>query len=279
MAKSMYMQNDLESEFFETCCPKVGDICMFLTSLHYKCEELVAMGVHVTNKEYQCTILCDIPEELAKFTSQLLLSTKLTHNVMVIDTNTLIDHICKEVDQLKNCHTWGQQNQGGGRQDGQTDEALTATRTSGGNNKCCKGKCHNCGKPGHWARECHSPRKNDNLTASAMQVTLSTLSMMQMRAETRPVGSVNTVIKTTKGDGFWMAKEIEDHMQIIGADPDLLLQDVENLKPEECMLANSKKIHFAWSGPEDWVHEEEQANWLQEEGEIAAAIIMPVEEG
>jgi hypothetical protein len=84
-------------------CPKAGNICMFLTSLHYKCEELVAMGVCVTNKEYQHTILHGIPKELAKFASQLLLSTKLVHNIMVINTDTLINHICEEVDRLKNC--------------------------------------------------------------------------------------------------------------------------------------------------------------------------------
>jgi hypothetical protein len=98
MAKSMYAQNNLKSEFFEMHCPKAGDICMFLTSLRYKHEELVAAGVHVTNKEYQCTVLCGIPKELTKFTSQLLSSTKLAHNVMVIDTNMLIDHIYEEAD-------------------------------------------------------------------------------------------------------------------------------------------------------------------------------------
>jgi hypothetical protein len=43
--------------------------------------------------------------------------------------------------------------------------------------------------------------------------------------------------------------------------------------------ANSKEIHFIWSGPEDWVYGEEPANWLQEEGEMATTIIMHVEEG
>jgi hypothetical protein len=74
------------------------------------------------------------------------------------------------------------------------------------------------------------------------------------------VGSTNAVIETTEGDGFWMAEEIEDHVEIIGADPDLLLQDVEDLEPEECTLADSEEIHFAWSGPEDWICEEEPSN-------------------
>jgi hypothetical protein len=81
-----------------------------------------------------------------------------------------------------------------------------------------------------------------------MKATLSTLSTMQMRAETRPVGSMNAVIKTTKGDGFWMAEKIEDHMQIVGADPGPLLQDVEDLETEECTLADSEEVYFTWSG-------------------------------
>jgi hypothetical protein len=206
MAKSMYAQNNLESEFFEMHCPKVGDIRTFLTSLRYKHEELVATGVHVTNKEYQCTILRGIPKELAKFASQLLLSTKLVHNVMVVDTNTLIDHICEEADRLKNRCTWGQQNQGGGRQDGQTDKALAATGTSGGNNKCHKGKCHNCGKPGHWARECRSPRKNDNSTAPAASTNKSKswkrLQWLEFGAMVQGVGTGWNPYKPYMNDSF-----------------------------------------------------------------------------
>ena len=55
--KSVYAQNDLESTFYEMCCEKEGDVQAFLMSLQYKCEELVAAGVSITDRDYQCTIL------------------------------------------------------------------------------------------------------------------------------------------------------------------------------------------------------------------------------
>ena len=68
-AQSIYAQNDLEQAFFNMRCPKGGDVCVFLTALRYKKEELAAARVRVTQKEYQHTVLKSIPDELAKFAS------------------------------------------------------------------------------------------------------------------------------------------------------------------------------------------------------------------
>ncbi len=56
------------------CCTKGEDIQVFLTALRYKREELVAVGVRITQREYQRTILKSLPDELAKFSAQLLIS-------------------------------------------------------------------------------------------------------------------------------------------------------------------------------------------------------------
>jgi gag-polypeptide of LTR copia-type len=86
-AKSVYAQNDLEQAFFELRCPKGGDVRTFLTSLRYKREELAAAGVRVTSKEYQRTVLRGLPDELAKFASQLLSAARITHggSTFIID--------------------------------------------------------------------------------------------------------------------------------------------------------------------------------------------------
>ena len=47
----------------------------------------------------------------------------------------------------------------GGKKD-PTDEALAATASNDGKRRRRKGKCHNCGKPGHWAKECRSLKKD-----------------------------------------------------------------------------------------------------------------------
>jgi gag-polypeptide of LTR copia-type len=57
IAKSEYMQNDLEQAFFEMCCPKEGNICAFLTNLKTKCNELMAVGMAIADKDYQRTVL------------------------------------------------------------------------------------------------------------------------------------------------------------------------------------------------------------------------------
>jgi len=50
--QSVYAQNDLEEAFFSMACAKGEDVRVFLTSLHYKCKELVAAGVQITQREY-----------------------------------------------------------------------------------------------------------------------------------------------------------------------------------------------------------------------------------
>ena len=107
----MYVQNDLEQAFFEMRCPKGGDIRTFLTTLRCKKEELAAAGVHVTQKEYQRTVLKSLPDELAKFTALLLSNARISNQV--VGTETLINNICEESERLKNRHTRNQQGQGG----------------------------------------------------------------------------------------------------------------------------------------------------------------------
>jgi gag-polypeptide of LTR copia-type/Zinc knuckle len=166
-AKNACVQKNLEQAFFEMRCPKGADVRTFLTNLRYKGEELAAAGVYVTNKDYQRAILRGIPDELADFTSQVLLSVQLAKDVSTVDTDILIDHICEEDERLKNYCPRGQQNQGKNKQGCQTGEALAATGSAGGKKKRCKGKCHNCNKAGHRARECRTPTKMTGSTVTS----------------------------------------------------------------------------------------------------------------
>jgi len=145
----VYAQNDLEHAFLQMCCPRGGDVWAFLTNLTYKRKELAAASVTISTKDYERTVLRGIPENLAKFAAHLLSSARLIHGTASIDTNTLISHICEEAERMKN-HCMRDQSNQGGKKEGQTDEALAATSSDGGKKKQHrKGKCHNCGKPGH----------------------------------------------------------------------------------------------------------------------------------
>jgi hypothetical protein len=71
------------------------------------------------------------------------------HDSSTVDIKKLIQAICEEADHLKIWHVH-HQNQGKDGKKGQTDEALAATHSDNASrHRRCKGKCHNCGKPGH----------------------------------------------------------------------------------------------------------------------------------
>src|SRR6266702_1065200 len=210
----------------------------FLGSLRYKREELAAAGVHITNKEYQRTVLKGIPEELARFASGLLSSARLVHRASSIDTETLIDHICEEADRLRNRRAERgkpQSSQSGARSQAAGDDALAATGSEGNKKKRRKGKCHNCGKPGHWARECTTTKKEEKPAEDSPKAAKA------QKSDTKPVGSVNAVMTLDEDvDGCWA-------MVLASGGSDL----------EEFDLID-------------------ESDWLSEEEEVAVAIITPV---
>jgi hypothetical protein len=128
-AQSAYAQNDLEEAFFSMVCSKGEDVRVFLTRLRYKCEELAATGVRITQKEYQCTVLKSLPDELTEFAAQLLTSTR--HSSHPLDIDTLINSVIEESEHLKNRRARSQRGQGEKEKEGRTDEALTDTGSEG----------------------------------------------------------------------------------------------------------------------------------------------------
>ena len=122
------------------------DIQSFLTGLRYKCEELAATGIWITQREYQCTILKSLPDELAKFAAQLLISAR--HSGFILDTDTLINSVIEESEHLKNQRMQSQRGQEGKQKERHTDEALTDTGSEGSHRRHHEGHCHSCGKPG-----------------------------------------------------------------------------------------------------------------------------------
>jgi hypothetical protein len=195
-AKSAYAQADLQQAFLEMRCAKGADVREFLTSLCYKREELAAAGVLITDEDYKRTILRGIPAELGTFASQLLSAAALISKSAPVDLDALVSHLCEETDRLKSRRAKG-------KKDNPTDEALTTTASDDGRRRRRKGKCHNCGKMGHWAKECRSPKKDREDSAGTQSAQAPSISSKPVN---KPVGSANLTYDS-EGNGFWMATE------------------------------------------------------------------------
>ena len=271
-AKSKYMCNDLEQTFLEMCCLKGGNVRTFLTSLKAKRNELTAVGVAIAEKDYQRTVLRGIPDELARFALQLLTSARLVHSSSTVDINELIQAISEEADRLKIWHAH-HQTQGKDDKKGQKDEALATTQSdNAGGRRRRKGKCHNCGKPGHWARECRSPKKVESTSGQSAQASLGAA-----KPENKPVGSTNVVVTDDiEGDGFWMAIEEVDHAQTDHAEPDPFMGASEQEEEEACAELDGAEDIFTYDEPDDWLDKEGEET--TDESEMAGMVITSVEE-
>src|SRR6266702_5224711 len=197
--KSQYTEMDLLTAFSKMRCPRRGDVCTFLGQMHVKCEELAAVGVTMTEKEYHSAIIKSIPDEMSKFASRLLTAAHVLSPTKSIDQDVLIDHISEEADCLAACHKCegGGGPSGKGKQSQNQDKAMAATHGDGGK-KRRKGKCHNCGKLGHWACECRSPKRdqsNQNQNQSQLSGQSSQPPTYQnvTKPENKPVGSANAM--------------------------------------------------------------------------------------
>ena len=181
-------------------CPKGkgGNVWTFLMDLRYKREVLAAAGVHITDKEYQHTLFRGIPDELARFASQLLSATRLVHDASTVDTDTLIGYICEEAERLKNRRAQGQKGQEWDKKgEGLTGEVFAATRSDSGRRKHRKGES-STGTPETGAiraacvvrRRQHQPQWRRRVQQRNLRPRRTPLSWME---------------------GFWMAEEGATH--------------------------------------------------------------------
>jgi hypothetical protein len=257
-------------------CLRGGDICAFLTSLRMKRNQIKATGVTVSDNDFEQTVLQSLPDKLAKFAVLTQMSAHVSGNTL--DMTFLIQCLCEEADRLKSCCAQHQQGQGKGKKGDQTDEALAVTYTTtmsgnrNGRKKRHQGNCHNCGKAGHWVRECCTPKKEEGSTTQPAPAYSATTS----KPENKPVGSANVVVTDDiEGDGFFMAIEEVDHVHVEHAVPDLLMGETSTPNEEAHPESACAEEFFDWSGPEDWLDKEGE---LFFEEEMAAAVIMPAED-
>jgi Zinc knuckle len=139
----------------------------------------------------------------------------------------LIQSISKKADFMKLHCAHHQQGPGKGKNVDTVDEALAVTSLSGNCDRQRKhhpGNCHNCGKAGHWARDCRTPKKEESVNTQSGQASPTTSTP---KPDNKPVGLANTVAyMDNEGDGFWMVEVADEEVapvHIVSAEPDLIL--------------------------------------------------------
>jgi hypothetical protein len=257
-------------------CPRGGDVRAFLMSLRTKRNEIRAAGAMVSDEEYERTILRSIPGELAKFASNAQNAAEISNTTLSM--THLIQYISEEADRIKSHRAHHQQGPGKGKNVDQVDEALAATDSSGNRDRRRKrhpGNCHNCGKAGHWVRECRSPKKEESADMPSTP-----------KPETRPVGLANTVsFMDNEGDGFWMVEEMAEEVapaHIVSTEPDPILHALDNFEGPPANFDAPKELFWgddpaSWLGAEGDEWDLEEVADTDEEG-AEAAITPTVEE-
>ena len=280
-AKSEHAKADLYQAFIDMKCPRNTNVREFLNEMSTKRHKLEAIGVTVSDINYRCTILCSLPNHLSAYASNTLMTLSLTSEVTgnPINMDKLLSNISDKADRAKLRRATRDQSQGKGKK-GQTDEALAATTSERGGNrsynnngkKRCSGKCHHCGKEGHWVRECCTKKWEEaaataaasNPSGSAAQANAGNSS----KPENRPVGSANVATIDNSDDGdFWSATA-----EIVNWYDDPMMGEPEWCNEDEY----TPRADLEGEGEDIYWPDPEGITWDIEE--MAGATIAPAEE-
>jgi len=285
--KTAHAQANMHQSFLDMQCLKGGDVWEFLSSLKKRRHELKAANVTITKPEYKHTIIHGVLDPLSAYVSQtmgsLCLTCKLTCSPF--DMTDVINTLCEEADRIKTMKDLAQ-GQGKGKNRSvppAPDKALAATGTfEGSDGRRRKGKCHHCGKEGHWACECRT-RKWEEAAAAADQNAQAVQSNpgTTSRPENKPVGSANHI--TTDDDdsddrGFWAVEEVgRAHPNYVELDPHM--DDSDSDDEDKAFHAETWGAEdeggLDWAGLEDQLVKEGEE---QEAKEEAGAAVLPKED-
>ena len=92
------MKMELKAKCLMSRCLEKGNAKDFLRGLRLKKEELVQVGVTISDKDYLSTIISSLPDALSNFaSSQIAWTTQQSSNL--IDANALMSMLLQEADR------------------------------------------------------------------------------------------------------------------------------------------------------------------------------------
>jgi len=99
--KGAYAQTDMCAKFLASRCPEKGNVRDFLDQLRTKKEELVQVGVVISDSDYLSTIISSLPVSLSSFASAQLAATQMFATTKTIEPDVLMSLLMEEAERQK----------------------------------------------------------------------------------------------------------------------------------------------------------------------------------
>jgi len=127
--KGAYAQTDMRAKFLASRCPEKGNVRDFLDQLRTKKEELVQVGVVISDSDYLSTIISSLPVSLSSFASAQLAAARMFAVTKTIEPDVLVSLLMEEAKRQK-AQQVRRAPKNGKNEDETPNEALGATTNS-----------------------------------------------------------------------------------------------------------------------------------------------------
>ena len=145
--RSKMVSIDLRRRIQETKCADKGDINEHLATLRTMRENLASMGETLSDVDFYSIIMGSLPASYDQYLSALNATSSVLGKQLSADDLMLT--ITEEFERR------GLKTKGKSKEDNVAFHADDSKKDKKGGSKR-KGDCHNCGKKGHWTRDCYA---------------------------------------------------------------------------------------------------------------------------